>query len=150
MENNNTPREGWADAFKKMHENGDDELLIPDVFEDEIFPKYWENPEYLAKEEEFKEHLEKAKEAFIAMMATKKKPTRYHNQRLARFKNKNHDSKYIALIDVHYDDSKEEVSPQPNTAELYFDDDELLESNIFHHIGALLRALSMPIIDVED
>lgn len=29
------PRQGWAEAFKKMHENGDDELLIPDVFEDE-------------------------------------------------------------------------------------------------------------------
>lgn len=29
------PREGWAEAFKKMHEAGDDELLIPDVFEDE-------------------------------------------------------------------------------------------------------------------
>ena len=31
------PRQGWAEAFKKMHENGDDELLIPDVFEDEDF-----------------------------------------------------------------------------------------------------------------
>ncbi len=140
---NNTPREGWADAFKNMHENGDDELLVPDVFEDEVFPKYWENQEYLAKEAEFKEHLEKAKEAFIAMMATKKKPVRYHNQRLARLQNKN-----IALIDVHYDDSKEEVSPQPNTSKLYFEDNEFLESDIFHHIGALLRALSMPIIDV--
>lgn len=29
------PREGWAEAFKKMHEAGDDQLLIPDVFEDE-------------------------------------------------------------------------------------------------------------------
>ena len=29
------PREGWADAFKKMHENGDDELLIDDLFQDE-------------------------------------------------------------------------------------------------------------------
>ena len=30
-------RIGWADAFKKMHDNGDDELLIDDVFEDEKF-----------------------------------------------------------------------------------------------------------------
>lgn len=29
------PREGWDEAFKQMHENGDDELLIPDIFEDE-------------------------------------------------------------------------------------------------------------------
>jgi antitoxin MazE len=28
-------RKGWADAFKEMAKNGDDELLIPDVFEDE-------------------------------------------------------------------------------------------------------------------
>ncbi|MEP7266635.1 MAG: AbrB/MazE/SpoVT family DNA-binding domain-containing protein [Saprospiraceae bacterium] len=31
------PREGWEQAFKQMHENGDDRLLIDDVFEDEIF-----------------------------------------------------------------------------------------------------------------
>ncbi len=31
------PREGWEEAFKKMHEAGDDELLIDDVFEDEDF-----------------------------------------------------------------------------------------------------------------
>ena len=36
----NDKRKGWADAFKKMAENGDDELLIPDVFEDEDF-KDW-------------------------------------------------------------------------------------------------------------
>ena len=30
-----TPRKGWENAFKKMHENGDDKLLIADVFEDE-------------------------------------------------------------------------------------------------------------------
>ena len=30
-----TPRQGWEDAFKKMNENGDDQLLINDVFEDE-------------------------------------------------------------------------------------------------------------------
>ena len=31
------PRQGWAEAAKRAHENGDDELLIPDVFEDEKF-----------------------------------------------------------------------------------------------------------------
>lgn len=30
-------RAGWAEAFKKLHAAGDDELLIPDVFEDEEF-----------------------------------------------------------------------------------------------------------------
>ncbi len=29
------PRKGWEKAFQKMHENGEDQLLIPDVFEDE-------------------------------------------------------------------------------------------------------------------
>ncbi len=29
------PRKGWEKAFKKMSENGDDRLLINDVFEDE-------------------------------------------------------------------------------------------------------------------
>ena len=29
------PRQGWADAFRAMHENGDDELLIDAVFADE-------------------------------------------------------------------------------------------------------------------
>jgi antitoxin MazE len=29
------PRKGWDKAFQKMHENGDDQLLIEDVFEDE-------------------------------------------------------------------------------------------------------------------
>ena len=33
----NTPRKGWDKAFKKMHENKEDDLLIDDVFEDEIF-----------------------------------------------------------------------------------------------------------------
>jgi antitoxin MazE len=28
-------RAGWEDAFKKMHEEGDDALLIDDIFEDE-------------------------------------------------------------------------------------------------------------------
>ncbi len=31
------PRKNWEKAFKKMHENGDDKLLIDDVFEDESF-----------------------------------------------------------------------------------------------------------------
>jgi antitoxin MazE len=30
-------RKGWVDAFKQMAKNGDDELLISDVFEDEDF-----------------------------------------------------------------------------------------------------------------
>lgn len=29
------PRAGWDKAFKKMHQNGDDKLLMNDVFEDE-------------------------------------------------------------------------------------------------------------------
>ena len=29
------PREGWEASFKMMHEDGDDDLLIDDVFEDE-------------------------------------------------------------------------------------------------------------------
>ena len=29
------PRKGWEKAFKKMHERGDDELIMNDVFEDE-------------------------------------------------------------------------------------------------------------------
>lgn len=31
------PREGWEEAFRQMHEAGDDELLIDDVFEDETW-----------------------------------------------------------------------------------------------------------------
>lgn len=31
------PRKNWAKAFKRMHENGDDQLLMDDVFEDENF-----------------------------------------------------------------------------------------------------------------
>ncbi|MFA5619330.1 MAG: AbrB/MazE/SpoVT family DNA-binding domain-containing protein [Weeksellaceae bacterium] len=30
-----TPRKGWEKSFKLMHENGDDKLLIDDIFEDE-------------------------------------------------------------------------------------------------------------------
>lgn len=29
------PRKGWEESFRKMHERGDDTLLINDVFEDE-------------------------------------------------------------------------------------------------------------------
>ncbi len=29
------PRKGWEQSFKKMHENGDDSFIMPDVFEDE-------------------------------------------------------------------------------------------------------------------
>ena len=29
------PRKGWEKAFKKMHENGDDRLLMPDFFDNE-------------------------------------------------------------------------------------------------------------------
>ena len=29
------PRSGWENEFKKMHENGDDNLFIQDVFNDE-------------------------------------------------------------------------------------------------------------------
>ena len=28
-------RQGWEEAVAMMHQNGDDELLIPDIFEDE-------------------------------------------------------------------------------------------------------------------
>lgn len=34
-------RKGWEQDFEKMHANGDDQLLIPDVFEDESFEE-WE------------------------------------------------------------------------------------------------------------
>jgi len=33
-------REGWEKSFKKMHENGDDKLLMSDVFEDENFEEW--------------------------------------------------------------------------------------------------------------
>ncbi|MCE2865491.1 MAG: hypothetical protein LW804_07780 [Cryomorphaceae bacterium] len=36
------PRENWALAFQEMHANGDDELLIPDVLEDESFEEFEE------------------------------------------------------------------------------------------------------------
>ena len=31
------PRKGWDEAFRKMHTNKDDTLLIDDIFEDESF-----------------------------------------------------------------------------------------------------------------
>jgi antitoxin MazE len=34
------PRKGWDKAFKDMHKNGDDELLIDDLFEDESFDEW--------------------------------------------------------------------------------------------------------------
>jgi antitoxin MazE len=34
------PRIGWEKAFKKMHENGDDQLLMDDVFGDEQFEEW--------------------------------------------------------------------------------------------------------------
>jgi antitoxin MazE len=34
------PRSGWEKAFKKMHESGDDKLLMDDVFEDESFEEW--------------------------------------------------------------------------------------------------------------
>lgn len=34
------PRQGWDDAFKKMNKNGDDKLILPDVFDDENFEEW--------------------------------------------------------------------------------------------------------------
>ncbi|MDO5616631.1 MAG: AbrB/MazE/SpoVT family DNA-binding domain-containing protein [Cruoricaptor ignavus] len=34
------PRKNWDKAFKKMHDNGDDKLLIDDIFEDENFDEW--------------------------------------------------------------------------------------------------------------
>jgi antitoxin MazE len=34
------PRKGWEEAFKKMHDAGDDNLLMDDVFEDESFEEW--------------------------------------------------------------------------------------------------------------
>jgi antitoxin MazE len=35
-----TPRKGWETAFKEMNENGDDQLLFNDVFDNEDFEKW--------------------------------------------------------------------------------------------------------------
>lgn len=34
------PRKDWEKAFQKMYENGDDQLLMNDVFEDETFEEW--------------------------------------------------------------------------------------------------------------
>ena len=34
------PRKNWEKAFQEMHKNGDDQLLIDDVFEDENFEEW--------------------------------------------------------------------------------------------------------------
>lgn len=34
------PRANWGEAFAQMHAKGDDEMMIPDVFEDE-HPEPW-------------------------------------------------------------------------------------------------------------
>jgi antitoxin MazE len=34
------PRKGWDKAFQKMHKNGEDQLLLDDVFEDENFDEW--------------------------------------------------------------------------------------------------------------
>jgi antitoxin MazE len=36
----NEPRKDWEIAFQKMHENGDDQLLMNDVFDDETFEEW--------------------------------------------------------------------------------------------------------------
>jgi antitoxin MazE len=33
-------RQGWDKAFRQMHENNDDNLIIPDVFPEEEFEKW--------------------------------------------------------------------------------------------------------------
>ena len=35
-----TPRKGWETAFKEMNENGDDQLLFDDIFDNEDFEKW--------------------------------------------------------------------------------------------------------------
>ncbi len=34
------PRKGWDKSFKKMHINGDDKLIMSDVFDDETFEEW--------------------------------------------------------------------------------------------------------------
>jgi antitoxin MazE len=34
------PRAGWDNAFKNMHDSGDDQLLIQDVFDEEDFEEW--------------------------------------------------------------------------------------------------------------
>jgi antitoxin MazE len=35
------PRKGWDKAFKEMNENGDDNLFIADIFEEENLEEEW-------------------------------------------------------------------------------------------------------------
>lgn len=37
LKSKSAPRKGWEKSFKQMRENGDDKLLIDDVFDDEAF-----------------------------------------------------------------------------------------------------------------
>ena len=37
LEPKSTPRKGWEKFFKQMNVNGDDKLLIADIFDDETF-----------------------------------------------------------------------------------------------------------------
>ena len=38
-----TPRQGWAEAFKIMHKEGDDSLLIPEEIDNEILEDWDES-----------------------------------------------------------------------------------------------------------
>jgi antitoxin MazE len=40
IKSKSSPRKGWDKAFEKMHKNGDDSLLMSDVFEDENFEEW--------------------------------------------------------------------------------------------------------------
>lgn len=35
-----SPRKGWDEAFKRMHDNEDDKPLMDDIFEDENFEEW--------------------------------------------------------------------------------------------------------------
>lgn len=35
-----SPRKGWENAFKQMHENGDDKPLMSDIFNEENFEEW--------------------------------------------------------------------------------------------------------------
>jgi antitoxin MazE len=40
----NNPREGWEEAFKEMHEMGDDQLIIPSVLPDDVIEDWdWDD-----------------------------------------------------------------------------------------------------------
>lgn len=34
------PRKGWNDSLQQMHENGEDSLMIDDIFDDENFEEW--------------------------------------------------------------------------------------------------------------